>query len=240
LPEICKSVTITVTTEATAVKTQYIDKKHLLIEPLRSNTGKIYVALSYDLFTGRRDTDFEALKPAEPHFYGSPQGKAVAYIWYYAETSGDGFNFTASDGSLERPIYPQDYHMLKFVRTKFTQTLVNNTAVSKDFVVPAGKRWLVVGGIIQNADNVPRNSHVKLMTSDPVDIAWFRKNASLGAGDKIRFPSASDLDAYSFQPEGYPVTCNAGEIVRWTWEAGGASTGGDAVNFFEYYEVDLS
>lgn len=240
MPETCKSVTITVTTEATAVKSQYLNKKHLLIEALRSNQGKIYIALAYDLFTGRKETDYEAIKPSELRFYGAPETRHIAYIWYYAETSGDGFKYTASEGSLEHPIYPQDYRLLKFVREKITVTLVNNTTKTEIRTVPAGKRWLIVGGWLHNGDDVARGCYVQAKDAASVGIGYFRKDSSMPAGDKNRFPNFSDNDQYSFDHTCYPVSLNAGELVVFGWAAGGVSAGGIAVNFFEYYEVDLS
>ncbi len=240
MPEIVETVTIDVTTEATAKRSKLINKKHLIVEALRGNTGKIYIGLSYQ-YTGAGliDTKYEPIKVGEPRFYGAPPNKEINYIWYYAENSGDGFSYVASNGALTRPNFRGDIRLGKFVREEITSDLVNDTAKSETRTVPVGKRWFICGGWMHNADDVARECYVALKKGG-LFVGYFKHQASLPAGDKARFPRLDAVSGYEFAPATYPIPAEAYEEIVFQWDTGGASTGGTAKSFLEYYEVDLT
>ena len=161
MPEIYEPITITVTTEATAVKTGFLDKKHVLIEANRTNQGKIYVAVSYD-FTGRKTTAFEPLNPSEPRFYGAPEQKAITYIWYYADTSGDGFTFVASDGALARPAYRRNRRQIAL----YNGTALKATAWATIVSVTGEGELRAIGWV--DPDDLTQNEHLRVTIDDVV------------------------------------------------------------------------
>ena len=243
MPEIARNVTITATTQATAQKSKIIGKKHVLIKPWRKNTGKIYVACSYEYSgAGKRTTDFETLYPEQSRLYGAPKDKLIYYLWFYSETSGNGLQYVASDGSLFGEPYGRDLRFRKFTRLSIEVVLVSETKKTITKTVPSGKKWFVYGAYLHNPDSVTRKCQIQCLKvgGDAFGdmLAW---NTEVTTGDKMRVPNALQNSTYEFPESNYPLILTEGEAVSFIWEAGSASTGGTStLTVLEYIEVDLA
>jgi len=241
MPEIVRNVTITATTKATAQRSKFIGKKHVLIKPWRKNKGKIYIALSYE-YSGGKPTDFETIYPDQNRLYGAPRDKRIYYLWFYSEHANSGFQYIASDGSIFGQAYGRDIRFRRYIREPISVTLVNNTKKTIKKTVPVYKKWLVFGALIHNPDDVARGCQIRCLRTDNESfgnmLAW---NTTINAGDKIRVPNPSQNSQYEFAPASYPIILSEGEVIEFTWEAGGASSGGSSnLTVLEYIEVDVA
>lgn len=112
------------------------------------------------------------------------------------------------------------------VSNEADSTLVNNTALTRTITVPANARWKLYGGDVLNGDDVSRNLSVAV--DDGTDrIFTYVVGSALGVSARHAYPfdtggSITELSAIG------PVPLVAGDRVRITWAAGGASAGGTA------------
>jgi len=99
-------------------------------------------------------------------------------------------------------------------------TLANNTTLNHDIVVPAGKRWqiLTIKGV--NCDDVARaismTSYNEAAATSSINLIAY--NAAVGATGELMWPN----DTYF----PYDLILSAGQMIRVTFVAGGASAGG--------------
>jgi len=232
-------------TEAEAKRSQFIGKKHLRLEARNDNGGICYIALSYEYSgEGRKSTDWDLLEPGETKFYSAPKDKKIYYVWYYGTKANDKIRLTASDGAIK------DFHRIRnkvygnYKRYDLTTALGNNDNVVYDVIVPNGKIWLIYGGYIYNKDNVARTVSCILNKPNGESIGTLVNYASLPSNGKVVFPSkgqeaTSDKDTFS--AHAYPIIAFGGDYIRFTWQAGGASTGGTTsfgLTFKELINVD--
>lgn len=124
----------------------------------------------------------------------------------------------------------------RVVDNRSTTALVNNTVKSESITVPANKRWLVIGGAMQNADNVTRICQA-VVYNEADQLLFQIFYASLATTVRGYFPSeASDTYRTAIC---YPLILEAGQYAKLTWQAGGASTGGTAEFSFMVLEIDV-
>ena len=102
--------------------------------------------------------------------------------------------------------------------------LVNNTTKTDDVTCPVGKEWTIVSGHIYNGDDVARNCNVICYDSANVELETLHADAALGATTGIQFPRNNQVGAEN--PMRTPIVLVGGDYVRFTYTAGGASTGG--------------
>lgn len=146
---------ITVTTRETAVKSRFINRQHILIEALFKNTAKLYVALSYEP-TGVRSTGFEPLNAGEYRFYGAPANCKITYLWFYAESGTQKYNYFASDGSIIRGLKAKTYSI-----QVWRATTAGN---SKTLGVPSNKRFRFLYGLVNyTSGGVTGNRNVEII-----------------------------------------------------------------------------
>ena len=115
-----------------------------------------------------------------------------------------------------------------------TSTLVNNTEKVTSLTVPTGKRWVLNGFKILNADDVVRDVYIRLKNSSSTRLFRMFEHGALGVGARIYGPNAS-ADTLVLKP----IVMESGEIVDIVWAAGGASAGGTARYTFMVLEVQI-
>jgi len=114
--------------------------------------------------------------------------------------------------------------------------LVNNTSKTVDLIVPDTAMYLVYGGSLQNNDDVARTLSVSIMDSTGNIIIQLIVSTAIAAGDYITFPcTVSGLDNYGGST---PLPLPAGSKIRYSWNAGGASTGGSTRYSLLYQRID--
>ena len=113
--------------------------------------------------------------------------------------------------------------------------LVNNTTKTSSLVVPTGKRWLIMGGILHNGDDVARNCSVSIKTSGDVWLQDIMASVAIAAGAERPFPRSDQNDG-GVGPSAYPVMAFAGEKVVLTFAAGGAAAGGTENSYLRVLE----
>jgi len=123
-----------------------------------------------------------------------------------------------------------------FSKKKTSVTLVNNTAKDQDLAVPTGQEWTILRGRTHNGDNVARNASVICYDSAAVEMATLHTSAALAAGAVIQFPRNNQNAAED--PMRQPLVLEAGDYVRFHWDAGGASTGGTSVIMLHVLQRD--
>jgi len=115
--------------------------------------------------------------------------------------------------------------------------LVNNTVKTTDVTVPGNKRWFYYGGYMTNGDDVARDCQCAIY--DGTDLLYYiRVFAALGAGAVAAFPNTS-ASAYNIRFPSDGLALEPGWIIRFTWNAGGASTGGNSTISAMVREVDV-
>ena len=102
--------------------------------------------------------------------------------------------------------------------------LVNNTQKVTDIVVPKGKRWLILDGIIPNPDNVNRGVAVIGISATKTIFILF--DETINSGNQAFFPNVDQTGGQEKGPSAYPVMLFSEDIIRVTHAAGGASAGG--------------
>jgi hypothetical protein len=139
---------------------------------------------------------------------------------YYLAKGGVGPQNPLELGEL-RPPTP-------FRRSDYTETtLVNNTAASRSLTVPLVSLWETHGGILYNGDDVARDCSVGLRNSSGQELrSAAAKNVP--ATDFMDWPRLSDTAALNRQSggSGYPFPLGPSDDITFTWNAGGASSGG--------------
>lgn len=120
-------------------------------------------------------------------------------------------------------------------------TLVNNTTKLQDMTVPTGRRWKVFFGGIYNGDDVARNLKVAVRESGGVaEIIPLLATVSTGASTNRYFPKAFGAsDQVALGAGAYPFWLEAGDVIRFTFTAGGASAGGTGYVWLSVIEVPL-
>lgn len=114
-------------------------------------------------------------------------------------------------------------------------TLVNNTLLNHDIIVPAGKRWYLFGGRIFNGDDVERACQVVLLSAEAVGITVLLRSQAIAAGAYASYPNG---EASVLQTISFPLPMAAGTYLRFGFEAGGASAGGTGYCSAILIEVD--
>lgn len=97
-------------------------------------------------------------------------------------------------------------------------TLVNNTVLTEDVVVPEKLIWRIQSVGMHNGDNVARNCTCQVMLSDGVGLLSYLLGSSVTAGSWLFSPYSS-----------YPLRdflMDSFMILRFIFSAGGASAGG--------------
>lgn len=207
MPEIIKrNISITATTADTAVKSAFLDKKHLIVEAQQSNTQKVYVGLSYSLFTGRLETDFDTLEPQQVKFYAAPKGKSIAYVWYYCEGGTQLLDLIASDGSMtylsDRSIekeFPYEHAEGIVITPAAGDTSKNNTykpSITEKTIL----RGVIFSSVTYLADDYVKLNHCNAagtveriidlfyLTNEKLDhVVMFQKPIILNADDWLDF-----------------------------------------------------
>lgn len=102
-----------------------------------------------------------------------------------------------------------------------TVVLANNTAKTEYVVVPANERWKLFGGVMHNGDDVTRNCTVTVTDSSNNIIFYLLNTTAIAAGVHQSYPKAAGMPVF-------PVPLKGGWKLRFRWETGGASTGGNA------------
>ena len=115
-----------------------------------------------------------------------------------------------------------------------TTVLANNTANSRTLTVPNGKRWILFGGDIYNADNVARACTVRIVSATDEQIVYFFNGVSIGAGAHGPYPSISLAGGLSTV---ISLPLKEGWKIYFYWAAGGASAGGTATSSALVLEV---
>jgi len=215
---------ISVTSEATAIKSRLLSKKHVLVETPFTNTAKVYVALSYEYTgAGRRSTDFEPLSAGEIRFYGAPNQKLIHWLRFYSESGTQKVNYFASDGAISRI---RGKHQWVKKNNVTSITLVNDTAKTQDVTVPSGKRWRLLWCKQTNPDSVTRNLYAKLYDASDNDLGFIISANAVTSGLEHAFPCRSHAGWDEISAESSEIWLDAGEYIRFTWDKGGTSTGG--------------
>jgi hypothetical protein len=144
LPEFVeRNVPITAITEATAQKSDFIGKKHVVIEAQKGNSADIKIGLSYEYSgQGRLSTQYDTLKAGQIKFYSAPKGKSIYYLWFYADAATQLMNIIASDGSIA--YFPQVFQAWR--QNQAIAVTAGN--VQTNLTVPTGKRWKLLYGIL--------------------------------------------------------------------------------------------
>ena len=118
-----------------------------------------------------------------------------------------------------------------------TVILVNNTYGQEDLTVPAGKRWYLFGGFLLNGDDVARDCWVNVIGTEGSTLLRLLKDQAVGAATDVYFPN-TEATVDQMGSGIYPIPLLAGSIIRFRWDAGGASTGGTAKYCAIVVEVD--
>lgn len=117
-----------------------------------------------------------------------------------------------------------------------TTALVNNTLKTVVVEVPAGKRWVVMGGMIENIDNVTRICQV--IISNNADAIIFQIfYHSLATTIRGYFPMRHADLFRTANPQ--ILILAAGQKIKFTWQAGGASAGGTTEYSLDVIEQDV-
>ena len=122
----------------------------------------------------------------------------------------------------------------KYVTNLQNVTLVNNTAKTTDIVIPGGFRVAVVGGHIQNNDNVGRNCNVTARFSGGTQRCYLVDTVAIATTVRVYFPTADMADESISQ---YPVILDEAEIIRFSWLAGGDSAGWSSLLSVEWFAL---
>lgn len=105
--------------------------------------------------------------------------------------------------------------------------LVNATAKTLDLTPTSGKRWLVLAMRMVNADDVQRTVYIEQFNEAGAtnSLGRFFIEANLAAsGGTVQFPNNDDLGNV-YRNAYHMVIVEDGEIIRFGWNSGGASTG---------------
>jgi len=106
-------------------------------------------------------------------------------------------------------------------------TLVNNTSKTQDITCSGGFRMMVLGGHIQNNDDVDRNCNVTKKYTNGTTALNLLATTTIAASATEYFPT-SDMDDISIGCGAYPLFLDESEYIRFSWLAGGASSGGNS------------
>jgi hypothetical protein len=107
----------------------------------------------------------------------------------------------------------------------YSDTLVNNTALTKVLTVPAGESWLIRGAFMKNGDNVNRDCSCLFKDAAGNNIGFIIYHAALATLNSAYYPDQTNNDTKVYA---CPILLCAGETLTFTWAAGGASAGGTA------------
>lgn len=229
-------------TEADAIKSQFIGKKHVKLEARNDNMGKCYIGLSYEYSgEGRISTQYDLLEAGDIKFYSAPKGKKIYYVWYYGTKANDKIKLVASDGAIK------DFQTLRNriagrkQRYDLNTDLVNNQDKIYDVVVPTNRIWLIHYGYSYNKDSVPRTTWAQIISKDGRILGNLFYVANLPSNQKVTFPSTNVSDKDTFTDGAYPIVLFGGDWVRFGWNAGGTSSGGTTqfgLCFTELIDID--
>jgi len=119
-----------------------------------------------------------------------------------------------------------------------TITLASNTAATVDVTVPADELWLLWSAHIHNGDDVSRACAI-VVRSDwtGVDYPFMDlMSLTLSAGAYGHFPNGS---GGASNPNVTPILLFSGDMLRFSWAAGGLSTGGTARYGYKVQKVRI-
>ena len=114
-----------------------------------------------------------------------------------------------------------------------TITLANNTVNDLQIQVPKGKMWWLIGGQIQNGDNVARVVFVRVQDPEGNDILNVYQESIAGGGWAAFIFNVADTRT---TPSAVPVPIPERCYLRIYYAAGGASAGGDG--FLSYMVIE--
>lgn len=123
-------------------------------------------------------------------------------------------------------------------------TLVNNTGLTTDIVVPAGKRWLVQSIKVLNPDDVGRATSIDFYKEAAATNRIKRLAlADVAAVGELLWPNNTLDDVDDADPRGHawPLLVTEGNLIRIVQAAGGASAGGASVQglVYQHLEIDI-